>query len=200
MVTQAEDAESIVGEEEAKVLEDAKAEIGKSEAVVIKAETEEEPEESPVEEKGEYKKDKEDEEEEDEKEEKVSKSHVLDVAYEAFRSAYDQVDGKTYKEKLVAIQTAFDEFGEAVKSSFAPSPQEVEQESIQELKSLIVSQTEQIRSLAQEIDILKQKGISNTPPKQQETRRSLVFDTTSLFDPAPKQGPMSIRDIVNATT
>jgi len=190
MTTKVEDAESIVGKEKAEELD--RSEVGKSD-LVVKAECEDDKEEEKK-----KKKDKEEVKSEIEPEIK-SEVHILEPAWDTFRSAYDDVEGKSYTEKLQFIQDAFDKFGEAVKSSFAPTKEEKESVLSDELKSLIMAQTEQIRSLAQEIEILKQQRVSNKPELPQETRRSIVLDTAQLFTPA-QNGPRSLTDIINATT
>ena len=206
MVTQVEDAETIVGKEKAEELETKQAEIGKSEALVIKAEQEE-----TVEVKAEQCDDEDEEEKKKKAKEEEEKSlatdeHVLQSAWDEFKALYDEVGDHGYQEKLKAIQPAFEKLGESIKSSFEPTKEEVELQTLGELKELItgqndliVNQGEQLRSLSQEIEILKQQRLENKPVTSQETRRSITLDPSQLFQPA-QNGPMSLKDIVKSTT
>jgi len=211
MVTQTEDAASIVGEElaeeiEAKAKEELKADL------VIKSEQEEV---APVvEEKARKKDKKEDEEDEDEKEKKEEKSvvvnnsasieknpHVLDSELRVFLSAYDVVakSDLDYSGKLKAIQDEYERFGTAVAESFAPTEQEKELEKLDEIKAMLERLLSRQDVTEQKLAILEQRSLSSNPKEviQPSVRRSLQFDPAQTFDPAQRAAPGSIKDVAN---
>ena len=209
MTTQKEDAASIVGEELAEeIAEKAKDELKAD--LVIKSEVEE-PE---IEEKAETSEEEDDEEEEKKKKDKeeekaviepepveVIEPHALSDPIDLFLSQYDEVSKSNlgYNEKLQAIQNGFEQLGEAIKSSFAPTTEEKEVAEISELKGLVQQLAQTTESLVTEIAILKQQGMT-VEPKQApvEKRRSLQLDTSRVFqEPARTGKPMKVGDFVN---
>ena len=201
MTTQLEDAASIIGEENAEKLEALKAEM-KSEAteLVVKADAEdaekEEEEVSDAEEKSETV-----EEVVELSDVKEQPKHILDGAMGIFLASYDEVAKSNlgYKEKLQQVQDAYASLGEAVKSSFMPTPEEQKVEELGELKSLMVQMSEQLQSVTQELSILKQERLQ--PPSKLETqppvRRSMTLESLQqqISNPAPANTGGSLRNI-----
>ena len=201
MTTQLEDAASIIGEENAEKLEALKAEM-KSEAteLVVKADAEEaekeEEEVSDAEEKSETV-----EEVVELSDVKEQPKHILDGAMGIFLASYDEVAKSNlgYKEKLQQVQDAYASLGEAVKSSFMPTPEEQKVEELGELKSLMVQMSEQLQSVTQELSILKQERLQS--PSKLETqppvRRSMTLESLQqqISNPAPANTGGSLRNI-----
>ena len=213
MVTQKEDAASIVGEEEAeKLAEKAKDELKAD--LVIKAEQKEV---EPVVEEAKASKDDEKEDEEDDKKKKkkeeksvvinnsvaVEKTpHVLDPEVKSFLDAYDVVSksGFDYSSKLKAVQDAYEQFGTAVAASFAPTKEEKEFEALDEIKSMLTQLLSRQDATEQKLAILEQKNLSSNPKEliQPTTvRRSLQFDPATALDPAQHAAPGSIKAVAD---
>jgi len=209
MVTQLEDAASIVGEDQAEELEELASEVGKAD-LVIKSETEEEP----VVEEAKVKKEEDDEEEMDDKKKKkgedeeksdvVVEPHVLEPIFDDLRASYDEIvaKGGTVEEVLIQLQEPFTVFGEALKSTVETPEytQETQERALlDEIKSMISPVQESLAALAQEVSILKQQSLTHqTPvPEQEQTiRRSFQFQNPmSLLEPAPSGKPLSIDEI-----
>lgn len=205
MTTQLEDAASILGEENAEKLEALKAEM-KSEAteLVVKSD----PVEDEAEEEKKKKEMKEEEKSEVVVEETVELSevketpkHVLAVAIDNFLASYNEVAKADlgYQDKLQQVQDAYAALGEAVKSSFAPTPEEKKVEELGELKSLVIQMSEQLQSMTQELSILKQERLQ--PPTKLETqpvvRRSMTLESLQqqISNPAQANTGSSLRDI-----
>lgn len=160
MTTRKEDAESIIGEELAEELDEASLVVGKSEALVIKAE-EEEPEEIVEEGKHEKEMKKEDEEEDDEedkkKKEKEMKSeidekslvinllqeikaelkpepvpaHPLDIAISELKSVYDEaLTLPDPQESLRMMQEPFEALAAVIQNGFSQEEVEAKSESV----------------------------------------------------------------------
>ena len=151
MTTRKEDAASIIGDELADELDEKakltqKSKIDDGGALVIKAEEEvieeapeTEPEPEPEVLAEESKTEDEAKEEDEEKEEKPKKDesraekviaerepvHELNVAFEDFRSVYDEIKSQSISsdEKLQQLQTYFQEFGEAVITCMRNQPE-----------------------------------------------------------------------------
>jgi len=205
MTTQLEDAASILGEENAEKLEALKAEM-KSEAteLVVKSD----PVEDEAEEEKKKKEMKEEEKSEVVVEETVELSevketpkHVLAVSIDNFLASYNEVAKADlgYQDKLQQVQDAYAALGEAVKSSFAPTPEEKKVEELGELKSLVIQMSEQLQSMTQELSILKQERLQ--PPTKLETqpvvRRSMTLESLQqqISNPAQANTGSSLRDI-----
>jgi hypothetical protein len=218
MPTQKQDSESIVGEELAELIEEKKDELqleGKAD-LVIKADQEDEIPEVIVEEGKMEKDDEEDEEDKDkkkkDKEEKADLveepvAHVLEPAvsqFLSFLSDYDEifVANASYKEKLQAVQVAFENLGEAVKSSFAPTEDDRNQETLDEIKGMLTQLLSRQDATEQELAILKQKSLTANPKESisQPVRRSLELDPGKVFGlPAQDGAPRSVREIARST-
>lgn len=223
MTTQLEDAKSIIGEENAEKLEAMKAEM-KSEAteLVVKSEDVEKAkafkDEDEEDDKEKKKKEKEEKSEvreqpeitQDETQIHLPGNHALSESVDMFLSEYDKVASSTlsYQDKLKAVQSAFDGFGDAIRSSFAPTQEEVKTQEISELKSLIVELSkkfdDQLSTVSTELAILKQKSESApiTQEMQVPVRRSMTLDTINqmINDPAPVGNPNSIRNLARKST
>jgi len=214
MVTQIDDAASIVGEELAEEISEKTKDELKAD-LVIKSEQEEV---VPVVEEKACKDDKkEDDEEEDDGKEKKKKEeksvvvnnsasieetpHVLDSELRAFLSAYDVVakSDLDYSGKLKAIQDEYERFGTAVAESFAPTKQEKESEKLDEIKAMLSQLLSRQDVTEQKLAILEQRSLSSNPKEviQPSVRRSLQFDPAQTFDPAQRAAPGSIRDVAN---
>jgi len=209
MVTQTEDAASIVGEELAEVIAEKATEELKAD-LVIKSEQEEV---APVEKAYSDNKKKpkvEDEDEEDEmddKKKKVAKSeientsHVLDKGYQALRAVYDVVlqSDLDYSGKLKAIQEEYERFGTEVAAGFAPTKQEKEEEALSEIRDMFAQLLSRQDVIEQKFSILEQRSLSSNPKEviQPSVRRSLQFDPAQTFDPAQRAAPGSIKDVAN---
>ena len=156
MVTRKEDAESIVGEEQAEELEQEAKLVGKSEAVVertdddeevVEVETEEEetvesettetPEEEAVEEEVELETEETEVQTLSKKIEQIFEllnptvePHVLDTVFETLRSQYDEVMEMdlTPDEKLQLLQDPFGEIGNMLRSGVFVAPEQEAQE------------------------------------------------------------------------
>ena len=158
MVTRKEDAESIVGEEQAEELEQEAKLVGKSEAVVertdddeeeaeVEVETEEEetvesettetPEEEAVEEEVELETEETEVQTLSKKIEQIFEllnptvePHVLDTVFETLRSQYDEVVEMdlTPDEKLQLLQDPFGEIGNMLRSGVFVAPEQEAQE------------------------------------------------------------------------
>ncbi|MHA2191064.1 MAG: hypothetical protein ACXAAP_12585 [Candidatus Thorarchaeota archaeon] len=214
MPTQKQDSESIVGEELAEMIEERKDELqleGKAD-LVIKADQEDETPEAIVEE-SKHEMGEEDEEDKDkkkkDKEEKADLveepvAHVLEPAVSQFLSDYDEifVANASYKEKLQAVQVAFENLGEAVKSSFAPTEDDRNQETLDEIKGMLTQLLSRQDATEQELAILKQKSLTANPKESisQPVRRSLELDPGKVFGlPAQDGAPRSVREIARST-
>jgi len=188
MTTRKEDAASIVGEELAEEL-DEKATVGKSEALVIKADEEEtlEPEVVVEEGKMEKKEDKEDEEEDDkpkkEKEEKKAEvvaetppvveptlvepePHPLDTVLSELIASYDQAikSDLSVQDKLQFIQDPFVAVGTTLKSHIESQPQpDIPNQDIMAKLDMIM----------QRMDLMEQKMEKSPIPADVPARRSI---------------------------
>jgi hypothetical protein len=201
MTTQKEDAASIVGEEQAEELEEKKTLIGKSEALVIKAEDE------PVEKaKKEKKKEDEDEEEEEspkkkKKEEKKAETveektdisllleqlkaqmvepdpHPLDTVLEELKASYDQAleTDLSVEDKLRFVQDAYVGVGNQIKSDVQNQPApEVDGSEIMQV----------LTALSQKVDLLatqiEDKSATGIPARRsiQPTQANPLVETVS---------------------
>lgn len=208
MTTQLEDAESIVGEELAEEISKAADEMKAD--LVIKSEQDEEPVVEEVKAESCDKKKKDDEEDDEEKEEMKAKivedvkpvAHALFDPVNVFLSQYDQVAESelTYHEKLQAIQSAYEQLGEAVKSSFAPTQAETASHDMEELKSMVATLIQQNENLATEVALLKQKGLASNPADviPTERRRSInPADIQRMVSQPAQNQPVKIGDFVN---
>jgi cation transport regulator len=216
MVTQMEDAKSIVGEDEAEKLEELATEVGKAD-LVIKSDTDDEP----VVEKAKDMEEDEEEEDEDEKKKKKKKDeekaelepvendseHPLDELFAQFRSSFDEIvtKGFTYEQTLVELQSPFEVFAEEIKSLVqTPEDKQKVQEidMIESIKSIVSPLQEAITALSQEVSILKQQSqavthTSPSPKKEEIVRRSYQpLDPMTFLEPAPSKKPSSIDEIV----
>jgi hypothetical protein len=200
MTTQKEDAESIVGEELAEEIEQLSKDVGKAD-LVIKSEQEEPVQEEPVQELAKMDEDEEDDEEMKDKEKKKEekKSHALSESWESFLSIYDEVvlSEIAYKDKVHNIQAAFEQLGDAIKSSFAPTPKEREEEALTQVMSMLSQINDRLEAQEQRFAILEQKSLASTPKETvptQPVRRSMQYNPAQA--PAPVK-PGSVADIVN---
>lgn len=196
ILTQKDDAASIVGEEEAEKIDEMKA-VTKSEAVVIKSE-ESEPEPEVEKAKSE---DMEDEDEEDKKKKKKmdeeEKSKIdqilsilskekddLDLAYEKFRSELVKV------ETLEEVQPAFEEFGSVIRGMYQEQEPAVEAEPTDPRLDKVM---ETLSLLTDKVDLLSKarsvEPVAQTVPE----RRSVVLDPNVVLTQPRK--PLSIREI-----
>ena len=211
MTTRKEDAESIIGEELAELIDEKAKELEGKADLVIKSEQEDEVEPEVIIEEGKHDMKEDDEEEEEDKKKKEKKEekadlkeepvpHILEPALNHFLSVYDEIasaDAK-YQDKLQAVQGAFEQLGEAIKASFAPTPQEKEQETLTEIKSMFNQLLSRLDVVDQEVAILKQQSLSSEPKKTipQPVRRSLQLDSSQAFVPSAQgNAPKSLREI-----
>ena len=195
MTTREEDAKSIIGEELAEELEDEakKSVIGKSEALVVKAEDE------PIEKAKKKEKEMEDEEEEDDDEKKKKKekksevvedpkinpfeekalhlleeikseiapkelpAHVLDVRMEAVKEAYDQA--LEMEDPQLALQSVNEPFEELVQSVQEGLSREVEEPKPASTQDTAIA--EALASVTQQLAVMDAKiSALDTNPRQ----------------------------------
>lgn len=190
ILTQKDDAASIVGEELADEIDAMKAEIGKSEAVVIKSEMEdEEPEEDEKEKK--KKKDEQEETRSDVSDDRLDRilsllekpQDTLDEAYQAFRAALAQA------ETLEAVQPAFEQFAEVVRSQYQET---VPTETVPVTDNRIDAVMEKLSLLTEKVDLLTKARpalVTETVPE----RRSITLDPNAILQ-QPRR-PLSIDEI-----
>ena len=201
ILTQKDDAASIVGEEEAAKIDEMKA-VSKSEAVVIKSE-----EQAPEVEKACDKDMEDDEEEKKKKMDEEEKSEVvepdrleqilsllskekdaLDLAYEKFRS--DMATAQSLED----VQPAFEEFGNVIRGMYEPQEPTVEEtvadprmDRMLETLSLL---TEKVNLLATSRSV---EPVAQTVPE----RRSVLIDPNVVL--TQPQKPRSIKEIARAS-
>jgi hypothetical protein len=222
MATQKEDAESIIGEELAEELEEAKEEqvIGKSEALVVKSE------EEPLVEKKKDKKDDEEEEDEEEMKKKEKKekkaevveeddlvidllneikaelttepapSHPLDIAIEELKSVYDEAtELPDPQEALRMMQEPFEALVAVIQGGF--TQEEPEETSESTTDTAIV---EVLNALREEIGLLRaERAQAQAPPESLEipVRRSVnpALFKQPVTEPEESETP-KLREIV----
>lgn len=222
MATQKEDAESIIGEELAEELEEAKEEqvIGKSEALVVKSE------EEPLVEKKKDKKDDEEEEDEEEMKKKEKKekkaevveeddlvidllneikaelttepapSHPLDIAIEELKSVYDEAtELPDPQEALRMMQEPFEALAAVIQGGF--TQEEPEETSESTTDTAIV---EVLNALREEIGLLRaERAQAQAPPESLEipVRRSVnpALFKQPVTEPEESETP-KLREIV----
>lgn len=203
ILTRKDDATSIVGEEEAKLLEEASALVGKSQTMLVtKADMEDDEEEDGGGCKG--KKKKEDEVEEKSETvvdiasivrsvvaEELAKmptmtvtervTHPLDDIYRAFCIRYDEVVNTNLlpDEKLRSLQDAFTSFGEQIISSVKSIPEpDVEQPSSSEGDAIVVALSQALAPLASKLELLLNKLDSQPTQTSVPARKSIQIAPT----------------------
>ena len=184
MTTRKEDAESIIGEL-AEELEEESTMVGKSEALVIKADEEEEeiPAEEPIVEEGKHDKKMKDDEEEDDEEEKKKKEkksdfeetvlsmmeeiksglvapvevHPLDDAVAKLKSTYDVAVGmEDSQTALQAMQEPFEFLVRSIQENLVrEEPEEVSNEPVSEESSIAQLLTDFRNDISQEMGLLR---------------------------------------------
>ncbi len=175
MTTRKKDAESIVGEELAEELEEKAAEVGKSKALVTKAKEEQKPE--PVADSGteqilEQVKSLTEKVNDLTKEPKVEKPHVLDKAFVALKSGFDDVMKAeiTSEEKLNAIREPFEAFGNTLAIMFQPKPEEIA--NVETHNELVKAFSEAMLPFKQQLDLINAQ-LAQQPQTQEPVRRSI---------------------------
>jgi len=183
MTTRKKDAASIVGDELAEELEAKAKEVGKSEALVIKAEEEVPAEEAKVEAKPTQidvtqevlDKIKALSEKVDTltKEPETKEPHSLDVAFAELKSDFDSVmlSEVSSEEKLKAIQKPFEVFGNALALMFRVESEDVVVEPGSQ-NELIKALSEVMQPFAQKLDLLNAQ-LAQHPQVETPTRRSI---------------------------
>ena len=185
MTTRKKDAASIVGDELAEELEAKAKEVGKSEALVIKAEEEKAEVKEPVEELIVLDVTDSGTQELIEqiksltvkvdtltKEPEAKETHPLDVAFTELRSDFDSVmlSDVSSEDKLKAIQKPFEVFGNALALMFRVESDEVVEAGSQ--NELIKALSEVMQPFAQKLDLLNAQ-LSERPQVQEPVRRSI---------------------------
>ena len=193
ILTQKDDAASIVGEEEAEKIDEMKAEM-KSEAVVIKSE-EPEVEKSEDEEDDDKKKKKEMEEEKSEVAPEPDKldqilslltaeKDALDLAYEKFRSTL--VDAQTLED----VQPAFEDFGNVIRGMYEPQEQATEEVATDLRMDKLM---ESMSLLTEKVNLLATARSTEPVAQAVPERRSIVLDPNLVL--TQPQNPLSIKEI-----
>lgn len=188
IVTQKDDAASIVGDELAEEIESIKAET-RSEAVVIKSDME---------------KDEEDEMSDDEKKKKKmeeeNKSEVapdkldqilslLSKPQDAIDEAYSEFRAEMAKaETLEHLQPAFENFANTIRGQYDVAPQE--EKAITDTRMDVVM--EKLSLLAEKVDLLT-KARPEKPVEVLPERRSITLDPNAVLQQPRK--PLSIEEI-----
>ena len=210
MVTQKEDAASIVGDELAEEINKKAGEVGKAD-LVIKADAE------PVVERKMHDKEEDDDEEDKKKKKKkeeeeksevieikaevVFESHPLDAFIESFRSSFDEIvaRGLLSDDTLIALQEPFALLGENVKS-IVQTPEDAqraeENSKIDKLLAMVEAQNQSIQVLSTEVGILKQQSqaTSHVAPTQSEETVRRSYQPRPIGDfmtPAPANKPLT---------
>lgn len=193
ILTQKDDAASIVGEEEAEKIDEMKAEM-KSEAVVIKSE-EPEVEKSEDEEDDDKKKKKEMEEEKSEVAPEPDKldqilslltaeKDALDLAYEKFRSTL--ADAQTLED----VQPAFEDFGNVIRGMYEPQEQATEEVATDLRMDKLM---ESMSLLTEKVNLLATARSTEPVAQAVPERRSIVLDPNLVL--TQPQKPLSIKEI-----
>lgn len=196
ILTQKDDAASIVGEEEAAKIDEMKA-VTKSEAIVVKSEEVEKADAMDDEEEDKKKKKKDEKEEKseisDDRLDKIlsllaTEKDPLDVAYDQFRS--DMVNAKSLEE----VQPAFEAFGNVIRGMYEtdePAPEAVAADPRMD------KMLETLSLLTEKVDMLtKNRTVEPVTPEVPE-RRSLVIDPLAVL--SQPQKPKTIREISRAS-
>jgi len=223
MATQKEDAATIIGDEEAERIDELEKQLQKSEvdkALVIKAkekEDEEDEEEEMDEEEEKKKKDKEMKSDFSEildaisdirseiesmrkpdTEEEPVEVNPLDEAFSKFKSAFAEIEksAATHDEKLMAIQSPFEEFGREIVSvikseKIEEAPEVLESGYAEVLKAI----QDAISPLAQKVEILSAKLENYDNPVQRPQRRSISPSMVQLSEATEPKKPLSIKEI-----
>ena len=181
MTTRKKDAASIVGDELADELEAKAKEVGKSEALVIKAEEEVAEVTEPVmveftdsgtQELIEQIKSLTIKVDTLTKEPEAKETHPLDVAFAELRSDFDSVmlSDVSSEEKLKAIQKPFEVFGNALALMFRVESEDVVEPGSQ--NELIKALSEVMQPFAQKLDLLNAQ-LAQQPQVETPMRRSI---------------------------
>jgi hypothetical protein len=200
MATRKDDSESIVGEELAEEL-DAQETQFRSEALVTMSDEEPEVEVSTdvekakkVEDEDEDDKDKKKKKDEDEVEEKAEVTrHILDDAFDAYRSAYDEVVKAeiSQDEKLQAMQPVLERVAQTTRSAIEgiPVEQVAENKELAQLRSMISELTQQVQILSQQV-----QDKSNVQDIQVPQPRSIQpAQQTMMVNPTAQEQPTGLR-------
>ena len=206
MTTRLKDAASIVGDELAEDLEEKAAEIGKSEALVVKADEEKEVEmkskptvdievnvSQEVLDKLKYLSEKVDILT---KEPETDETHPLDVAFVALKSDFDNVmlSDVPSEEKLKAIQKPFEVFGNTLALMFKAEPEEIIE--AENYNALTKALSEAMQPFAQKLDLLTAQ-MAQQPQVETPVRRSIhPSSVTQQPLEVEPQKPQSIRNTV----
>ena len=200
ILTQKDDAASIVGEEEAAKIDEMKA-VTKSEAIVVKSE------EVEVEKSDDMDDDEEEDKEKKKKDMPEEKSEVsddrldrilsildrekddLDVAYDQFRADVSQA------KSLEEVQPAFEAFGNVIRGMYEtdePAPEAVAADPRMD------AMLETLSLLIEKVDMLaKVRTVDPVNPTVPE-RRSLTLDVSKVL--SQPQKPATIREIARRST
>jgi len=206
MTSRKKDAESIVGDELAEELEAKAKEVGKSEALVIKAENEEVPTEEP---KTEIKlavpgevleqiKSLTEKVDTLTKEPEPEETHPLDTAFTSLKLDFDSVmlSEVSSEEKLKAIQKPFEAFGNAVALMFRVDPEETVE--VENQDALVKALSEVMQPLKQQLDLINAQ-LAQQPQVTEPVRRSIDPVLVAQKPLTQPQKPMTIKNMCRAT-
>jgi len=185
ILTQKDDAASIVGEEEAEKIDEMKS-VAKSDAVVIKAKDEDEEEEDKK-----KKKDKKEEEKSEVVDDRLDKvlslleteKDAVDKAYDQFRS--DMVDITSLEE----LQPAFETFAQVIRGMYETEETPEVAPADPRMDKLV----ESLSLLTEKVDMLTKARTTEPVAPAIPERRSVVLDPNVVL--SQPQKPLSIKEI-----